>query len=541
MADALSPGMVVAETFEVERLLGRGGMGEVWLARHLRLAGKQVALKVLHTEGTLPAEALARFQREGEIAARLEHPNIVQVIDFNRLPSGQPFIVMEYLKGESLAARLKRGPMSPDEVSLVMRQVGSALHTAHGASVIHRDLKPENIFLVPTGLGDQVKVLDFGISKLSDGGTMQTTDSVLMGTPLYMSPEQALGHNRDVTPASDVFSLGSITYECLTGQAPFAADNIAKVVFRIAYEPHPPLLSVAPHVPAAMAQAVEHALQKDRAQRTGDVASFVLELTGQVLSSAGQKPPTTSGGLLKPGAAVDEQMMAGATVSPSQVRAKEPFLATPNPPLSVPVPVPVPLAAPSPAPPPPPSRSPATLVIGALVVVGVAAGTFFVARGLDTGNGARAAVDAGQATVTVPVPPVVMPPVLPATVDAGPVAEADAGAAVDAGAVEPIRPTARPSKALTPPPPEEKAVLDALEAQVQQGAWDDVWKRRSSARYGFASAEGRRDFAILMTEVACQRGDLSVANTYARQLDPGLAKETARRRCRKHRPDFTLP
>jgi eukaryotic-like serine/threonine-protein kinase len=535
MADALSPGMVVAEVLEIERLLGRGGMGEVWLARNLRLAGKQVAIKVLHTEGEVPREALSRFKGEAQIAARLEHPNIVQVIDFNSLPSGQPYIVMEYLKGESLAARLKRGPLSPEQVSLVMRQVGSALHTAHAAGVVHRDLKPENIFLVPTGLDDQVKVLDFGISKLPESGTRQTTDSVLMGTPLYMSPEQALGHNRDVTPASDVFSLGSITYECLTGQAPFAADNIAKVVFRIAYEPHPPLLSVAPHVPPAMAQAVEHALQKDRAQRTGDVASFVLELTGQVLSSAGQRPPTPSGGLLKPGAAVDEQMMAGATVSPSQVRAREPFLATPNPPVPVPPPAPGPASTPT-----PPPRSSAPLVIGALVVVGVAAGTFFVAKGLDSSAGGTAVVDAGQATVTVP--PIVTSPVLPPPViDAGPVAEPDAGAPVDAGAVEPTRPTVRPNKALLPPPPDEKAVLDQLEAQVRQGAWDELWNRRSSARYGFASSEGRRDFAILMTEVACRRGDLSVANSYARQLEAGPAKEAARKRCRKHRADYMLP
>ena len=550
MADALSPGMVVAETFEVERLLGRGGMGEVWLARHLRLAGKQVAIKVLHTQGELPAEALARFRREAEIAARLEHPNIVQVIDFNNLPSGQPFIVMELLKGESLAARVKRGPMSPDEVSLVMRQVGSALHAAHGASVIHRDLKPENIFLVPTGLGDQVKVLDFGISKLSDGGTMQTTDSVLMGTPLYMSPEQALGHNRDVTPASDVFSLGSIAYECLSGQAPFAADSIAKVVFRIAYEPHPPLLTVAPHVPAPMAQAVEHALQKDRAHRTPDVASFVLELTGQVLTSttSGAYAPRPSGVVLQPGAAVDERMMADATVSPSQVAAKKPLLATPNPaaPLpSAPSPAVVPSspsAVPSPAvssAPPPVSASPVKFIAGGLAVVGIAVGTFFAARALDAGGTTAAPVDAG--TTTVVVPPAKPPPVEPLpVVDAG-AAEVPDGGSVDAGSAvdSPSKPVVKAGK-LTPPPPAEKAVLDELEAQLQRGEFDEVWKRRSSTRYAFTSPEARRDFAVALTEVACQRGDLSAANVYFRQLSASAAKDLARRRCKKHRADFSL-
>jgi serine/threonine-protein kinase len=536
MADALSPGMVVAETFEVERLLGRGGMGEVWLARHRRLAGKQVAIKVLHTQGELPAEALARFRREAEIAARLEHPNIVQVVDFNNLPSGQPFIVMELLKGESLAARLKHGPMSPDELSQVMRQVGSALHAAHGASVIHRDLKPENIFLVPTGLGDQVKVLDFGISKLSDGGTMQTTDSVLMGTPLYMSPEQALGHNRDVTPASDVFSLGSIAYECLTGQAPFSADSIAKVVFRIAYEPHPPLLSVAPHVPPPMAQAIEHALQKDRAHRTPDVATFVLELTGQVLTSpSGAYASRLPGVVLQPGAPVDERMMADATVSPSQVAARPAGLATPNPPSPGAVPPPaVSTGGAMPA----PAASPVKFVVGGVVVVAIAAGTFFVARALDDGSPRAASLDAGA--VGVVTPPVVAPP----AVDAGLVDAPDAGAetALDAGAPlePPAKPVVRPTKALAPPPPAEKAALDELEAQARRGEWDAVWSRRSSTRYAFASPEARRDFAILLTEVACQRGDLSAANMYFRQLSASAAKDLARRRCAKHRTDFAL-
>ncbi|MDP1922337.1 MAG: protein kinase [Myxococcales bacterium] len=530
MADALSPGMVVAGTFEVDRLIGRGGMGEVWLGRHQRLSGKQVAIKVLHTQGTLPAEALARFRREAEIAVRLEHPNIVQVLDFNSLPSGQPFIVMELLKGESLSARLKRGPMSPDETSMVMRQVGSALHAAHAAGVVHRDLKPENIFLVPTGLGDQAKVLDFGISKLSDGGTMQTTDSVLMGTPLYMSPEQALGHNRDVTPQSDVFSLGSIVYECLTGKAPFEADNIAKVVFRIAYEPHVPLLTLAPHVPATMANAVEHALQKDRANRTVNVAAFVLELTGQVLSGNAQHPasmPSGPAGVLSPGARVDEQMMADATVAPpSNILPKAPVLATPNPVSVVAPKAPEPQAVtPTPA---PPKRSAAWFIGGGLLVVAIGVGTFVAATKLDPGP---TVVDAGAPVVTPP--PVVV-------IDAG--AVDDAGAEVDAGAVAVmdagIAPTVKsPGKALTPASGNDLAELNKLEAQLKAGEWEDVWSRRGSVVSRLTSQEGQRDFFVLMIEVACQRGDLSNANIYMRRLEtfPAAAKDVARKRCRKHK------
>ena len=544
MADALSPGVVVAGTFEVERLLGRGGMGEVWLGRHQRLSGKQVAIKVLHTQGALPAEALARFRREAEIAVRLEHPNIVQVLDFNSLESGQPFIVMELLKGESLAARLKRGPMSPEETSLVMRQVGSALHAAHSAGVVHRDLKPENIFLVPTGLGDQVKVLDFGISKLSDGGTMQTTDSVLMGTPLYMSPEQALGHNRDVTPQSDVFSLGSIAYECLTGKAPFEADNIAKVVFRIAYEPHRPLLELAPHVPDEMAQAVEHALQKDRANRTINVAAFVLELTGQVLSSTGQHQafqpstaPSGPAGVLKPGAAVDENMMADATVAPqSNILPKSPVLATPGPgsvksPLVERTP-PKPVEASAPA---APTRSPMLLVGAGAIVLAIAGATFVIASKVDSGATKTVEVDAGAAVV-VPPPPVVIdagaPTVVAVEVDAG----VDAGVAevVDAGVVK------APSKGLTPPNAADLVELKALDEQIKAGAWEDAWARRGSLRSRFTSNEGLREFFVRMVELACQRGDLANANIYLRQLSDfgNTATEQAKKRCKKHRDWF---
>jgi eukaryotic-like serine/threonine-protein kinase len=522
--------MVVADTFEVERLIGRGGMGEVWLARHQRLAGKQVAIKVLHTQGTLPAEALARFRREAEIAVRLEHPNIVQVLDFNSLPSGQPFIVMELLKGESLSARIKRGPLSADETSMVMRQVGSALHAAHAAGVVHRDLKPENIFLVPTGLGDQAKVLDFGISKLADGGTMQTTDSVLMGTPLYMSPEQALGQNRDVTPQSDVFSLGSIVYECLTGAAPFEAENIAKVVFRIAYEPHVPLLTRAPHVPVVMANAVEHALQKDRANRTMSVAAFVLELTGQVLSGTprpGASIPSGAAGVLSPGANVDEQMMSDATLAPPSNNV--PVLATPNP-AGVATPQAVP---PSPA--EPSRRAVVPLIGGGLLCVAIGVGAFVGVTTL------RAASRVGgvDAAVTVVAPPP-LPAVVdtPAPTDAG--AEADAGLLVgrSVGAPPPLKPTV---KALSPPSPSDLAEVGRLEAQLKAGEWEDVWSRRGSVVSRLSSREGQRDFFILMIEVACQRGDLSNANIYVRRLEdfPPAAKELARKRCRKHK-DWAL-
>jgi eukaryotic-like serine/threonine-protein kinase len=236
---AIEVGTLIADTYEITGLLGRGGMGEVWAAKHRRLPGKQVAIKVLHLSGpTLSADTLARFRREAEIATRIGHPNIVEVHDFNTLPDGTPYLVLELLQGESLANRL-RFPMELEEARLIMRQVGSALQAAHAHGVVHRDLKPDNIFLVAEERGALVKVLDFGISKIVDSGTVQTQDAVLIGTPAYMSPEQALGENRALGPQSDVFALGAIAYEMLAGKPPFAAPSIAQIVFKIAYDRTP--------------------------------------------------------------------------------------------------------------------------------------------------------------------------------------------------------------------------------------------------------------------------------------------------------------
>src|SRR4051812_12934107 len=190
MSSGIEVGALLADTYEVTRLIGRGGMGEVWLAKHRRLPGKQVAIKVLHVGGAqLSPDALARFRREAEVATRIGHPNIVEVHDFNTLPDGSPYLVLEFLQGESLGSRL-RHPMELAEAQRILRQVGSALQAAHAHGVVHRDLKPDNVFLVPTPMGTVVKVLDFGISKVLHTSTLQTQESVLVGTPAYMSPEQ---------------------------------------------------------------------------------------------------------------------------------------------------------------------------------------------------------------------------------------------------------------------------------------------------------------------------------------------------------------
>jgi serine/threonine-protein kinase len=287
-------GSVIAETYTIEALLGRGGMGAVFLASHKRLAGKHVAIKILHTE-IEDVEVVARFKREAEIAARLNHPNIVGVIDYNVAPDGMPYLVLDYLEGETLAQRIARGPMALDQVMSIVRQVGSALAAAHRAGIVHRDLKPQNVFLVPTEVdGREVeiaKVLDFGISKIRGSQTVKTQDSTLLGTPQYMAPEQAMGQHANIDERTDVFALGAIVYEMLCGQPAFSGSSIPEVVFKVVYETSPPLGPLAPSASPAIVAAVARAMAKPSDDRFPTVTAFVEAVTGQPLTvTRGQAP-----------------------------------------------------------------------------------------------------------------------------------------------------------------------------------------------------------------------------------------------------------
>ena len=508
----LAPGVVIAETYEIERQLGRGGMGEVWLARHRRLAGKQVAVKVLHVDRQLPQEALGRFKREAEIAARLEHPNIVQVLDFNTLPTGQPYLVMEYLKGQSLAARVRGRKFDLPQVSGIMRQVGAALQAAHRAGVVHRDLKPENIFVIPTAVGDQVKVLDFGISKLSDSNMVQTTDSVLLGTPLYMSPEQALGHNSDVAPQSDLFSLGSICYELFTGQAPFYADNIAKVVFRIAYEKHAPLATLRPDLPQHALNAVEHALEKERHRRTKDIDSFVLELTGQALAEVAQDE---SSGVYSPGMPVTPSMSSGATRAPS---GGAPNLATALPATRSPVDSAQRVSG---------KKAMLVIVGGALLLSAVvvkvrtdnwAERSAYRTAMIDAGHVLLAdgtfSMDAGQATA--------------------PVETLDAGVAAPLPVV-----VAEPPRPKVPPTAEEQLVLAKFAKLESEERWEIIWSSRALLRTALKTISAREQGLAMVITATCARNDnaqlLPIVSEY-KAVATSAQVRLARQRCIKRYP-----
>ena len=293
----LDVGSVIADTYTIEALIGRGGMGAVFLASHNRLPGKKVAIKVLHAEMS-GDEVLARFKREAEIASRLGHPNIVAVHDFNVMGDGTPYLVLEYLHGESLAQRLRQGPLAHEPALSIVRQIGSALAAAHREGIVHRDLKPQNIFLVPTEVDGRIveiaKVLDFGISKIRGSQTVKTQDSALLGTPQYMAPEQATGQHKLVDERTDVFAFGAIVYEMLSGQPAFSGETIPEVVFKVVYEPPTPLAQLASSVPESITAAVHRAMAKQAAERFPNVGDFVEAVTGQPLA------PVRAGGVSIP-------------------------------------------------------------------------------------------------------------------------------------------------------------------------------------------------------------------------------------------------
>jgi serine/threonine protein kinase len=269
----LDIGVVLDGTYELTARIGSGGMGTVWQARHLRLP-KSVAVKVMHAEIDATSEGFARFRREAEIASQLGHPHIVEALDFNTLPGGAPYLVLEFLRGESLRQRLERGPLPLAQAIPLTRQVASGLHAAHGRGIVHRDLKPENIYLCQVeGEGAVfIKILDFGISKILDRETRLTQAGAVFGTPQYMSPEQAMGKESDAR--SDQFALASIVFEMLAGQAAFSGSQVVQVLFQVVHQPPPPLGQLVPSLPAAVVQVVEQGMAKSPEDRFPDVMAF---------------------------------------------------------------------------------------------------------------------------------------------------------------------------------------------------------------------------------------------------------------------------
>jgi serine/threonine-protein kinase len=232
-------GTTVAGRFRLVRQIGEGGMGSVWLASHLGL-GIPCAVKFVEGEWRRQPEMVARFEREAKVEAQLRSPHVVHVLDHG-VWNGTPYIAMEYLEGDSLAQRLERTRrMNFPATHRLVAHVARALTRAHAIGIVHRDLKPENVFLVPGDEGEVAKVLDFGVAKWSSDWAVDnvTKTGLLVGTPLYMSPEQARG-TKQIDFRADLWSLAVITYQCLTGHLPFVSDGLGDLLAKIMFEPIP--------------------------------------------------------------------------------------------------------------------------------------------------------------------------------------------------------------------------------------------------------------------------------------------------------------
>jgi serine/threonine-protein kinase len=255
----------LGDSYTIEGEIGRGGMGVVYRARDERLQ-RRVAIKVLPPELAFSGEIRQRFTREAQTAARLSHPHIVPIHDVGE-GSGVVYFVMGLIEGESLAARIRRrGRIPPEEARRIMRETADALSAAHGVSVIHRDIKPDNILL--EGTRGRVVVTDFGIAKAlsATGGATLTSAGMAIGTPAYMSPEQAAGE-REIDGRSDVYSLGIVSYQMLSGELPFNAPTVAGILMKQITEPAPLLHDRFPDVPEDLSLAVARCLEKDPANR----------------------------------------------------------------------------------------------------------------------------------------------------------------------------------------------------------------------------------------------------------------------------------
>jgi serine/threonine protein kinase len=280
--------------FQVVRLLGEGGFGEVYEAENPFLQ-RRAAVKVLHAAMLQDAELVRRFLNEARAASAIRHPNIVDVFDAGVTSDGEPYILMEFLEGDSLQKIIsQQGRLDLPAVQEIARQAGSALAAAHLAGIVHRDLKPENLFLIPdpaAPLGFCVKVLDFGIAKIKHrddrGSTLRTQAGLLMGSPAYMSPEQCRDSS-DVDHRTDIYSLAIIVYEMLAGVPPFSSNSATEMlVMQIANNP-PPLRERVLGLPEYVEQAVARALSKDRELRYGSVDYFVGALHGTYPAATAQ-------------------------------------------------------------------------------------------------------------------------------------------------------------------------------------------------------------------------------------------------------------
>jgi serine/threonine-protein kinase len=292
----MSEGLVLAARYRLVRQLGAGGMGSVWLAEDLNL-GAEIAIKLIDPTVAESTEAVDRFRREAQSAAMIRSTHVVQIIDYG-VDLGRPFIAMELLRGEDLSQRLEREHVvNPEDTARILGQVGRALSLAHASGIVHRDLKPDNVFLAREGDVCVAKILDFGIARracgLTDSAVSRTRTGAMLGTPYYMSPEQATAQHVDY--ATDIWSFGVIAFECLTGRHAFEGETVGSLFHAICISPIVVPSQVAP-VPAGFDRWFARAVVRDKTQRFPSIKEAAESLwlicgahTGDMAEFTGQR------------------------------------------------------------------------------------------------------------------------------------------------------------------------------------------------------------------------------------------------------------
>jgi serine/threonine-protein kinase len=303
----LAIGTVLGGAYRLTRVIGVGGMGGVYEAVQLG-NGKRVAVKVMSRELAAHPEGLARFNREVKLTSELEHPHIVAVVGSGRSPTGEPYLVMEYLEGEDLDRRLARQARvaGPTAVQIV-KQVASALSTAHAAGIVHRDLKPANVFLLRIPDGSVfVKVVDFGISKSLKASTTKLTRArtLVVGTPEYMAPEQAAGKVHEIDHRIDQWSLACIAWQMLSGRQPFSNPDVNALLYQVMYQEPTPLGPQAALIPPEVETVLRRALAKRRDDRFPTITAFARAFEAGVAPAPAPRPAAPAPAVAPPVAAV---------------------------------------------------------------------------------------------------------------------------------------------------------------------------------------------------------------------------------------------
>ena len=317
---AFSTGDIIDEKYRIVRLIGEGGMGYVYEGLNLRIK-RRVAIKVLNADIAASADMKRRFEREAQVAAKIGSPHICDVLDLGDLPSGESYLVMEFLEGEGLDSLIdRRGKVPPEELSLLAYQMLEGLAAMHEAGIIHRDVKPANAFISRSVSAattrEVVKLLDFGISKFQNDEAAKhvTQTGALLGTPVYMSPEQARGE-RAVDNRSDIYAVGVILYRAITGRLPFEGENFQQLLFKIALEEAPPLAELAPEIDATFRGIVEKAMAKSPADRFKDAREFQQALVSWVRVQGRSSLPFQKAFRNTPGALSADLISAAAAVT----------------------------------------------------------------------------------------------------------------------------------------------------------------------------------------------------------------------------------